>query len=79
MVKSNHNQNFNFLKEVETIAISPFNRTKVCAYALEKFVHFTCAIVFSRRKVTSFSIIQNFRDVASTVFTKYLKMYINAY
>ena len=74
MVPSNHNQNFSFLKQVETIAISPFNRTKVCACALEKFTYFTCAIVFSGCKVICFSIIQNIRHVASIVYTKYLKM-----
>ena len=29
-----------------------------------KFAYFTCAIVFSRREVASFSIVQNFRHVA---------------
>ena len=74
MVQSNHNQNFSVLKQVETIAISPFDRTKVCTCALEKFANFTCAVVFSGCKVISFSIIQNFKDVASTVLTKFLKM-----
>ena len=73
-VQSNHKQNFSFLKQVETIAISPFNRTKVCTCVLEKFAHFTSAIVFFGCRVTCFSIAENFRDVASTVFTKYLKM-----
>ena len=35
MVQGNHSQKFSFLKQVETIAISPFNRTKVCACRLE--------------------------------------------
>ena len=61
--KSNHNQNFSFLKQVETVAISPFNKTKVCTCALEKFAHLTCAIVYSRCKVTSFSIVQNLTKV----------------
>ena len=74
MVQSNHNQNFSFLKQVETIATSPFNRTKVCACALEKFAHFTCAVVFFGCKITSFSIVENFKDVASIVFSKALKM-----
>ena len=74
MVQSNHHQNFSFLKQVETIAISPFNRTKVCACALEKFANFTCAVTFSGCNVISFSIIQNFTDVACTVFTKSSKM-----
>ena len=74
MVQINHNQNFSLLKQVETIAISPFNKTKACACTLEKFANFTCAVAFSGCKVTSFSIIQNFKDVASTGFTKSLKM-----
>ena len=74
MVQINHNQNFSFLKQVETIAISPFNKTKVCACALEKFANFACAVALSGCKVTYFSIIQNFKDVASTGFTKSLKM-----
>ena len=73
-VQSNHNQNFSFLKQAETIAISPFHRTKVCACALKQFANFTCAVVFSGCKVRSFSIIQNFKDVASIVFTISLKM-----
>ena len=77
MVQSNQNQNFSFLKQVETNAISPINRTKVCKCALEKFTHFSGAVVFSRCKVTSFTIIQNFR--ASTVFTKYIINMIFAY
>ena len=74
MVQSNHNQNFSFLQKAETIAISLFNRTKVCACALEKFANCTCAVLFSGCEATSFSIVQNFRNVTPTVFTKYLKV-----